>query len=91
MNHSLKKKMLDLARLPAEKQMQTEQNKEIIYILGQYLKECENMDDLDLLNNKGDSGLGLWFGDVRIIAMIGATGTRILNTKELIEKLNANF
>lgn len=79
MNHSLKKKMLDLVRLPAEKQMEPDQNKEIIYILGQYLNQCEDMDDLDLLNNNGDSGLGLWFGDVRILAMIGAAGNRIIN------------
>ena len=48
---------------------------ELIETLEAYLTVCETTDDLNVLNNWG--GQGLWLGDARIIAMLGACGAKI--------------
>lgn len=66
-----------LIYLPVNEQMILRE--ELICTLETYLKTCKTPEDLKMLNGESH---GLWFGDVRILAMLGACGNRIYNNQE---------
>lgn len=71
----LKKTILDLINRPCKEQMLIRDD--LIPALEVYLILCETPDDLNVLNNW--QGQGIWIGDARIIALLGAAGAKIYN------------
>ncbi len=77
-NETPKQVIKNLISLPVYDQMAMKEK--LIKALESYLKTCKTPDDLDCLNN-GNDGKGLWFGDARILALIGAYGGRIYSNQ----------
>lgn len=76
MTPKAKSRMKEFICLPIAEQMA--QRNDLYKELESYLSQCETMEDIELLNH-GANGIGLWFGDCRTIALLGATASRILN------------
>jgi hypothetical protein len=73
-NKEAKENIRSIIRLPVADQMMMKE--QLHTVLKQYLKTRKTTEDIEFLNH-GTGGYGLWFGDVRTIAMLGACGARL--------------
>lgn len=64
---------------------QMDRNEEVIEKLIDYLETCKDLDDIAELNMKNLPN-GLWFGDCRIIGLIGAYTHEILFNIDKIKR-----